>query len=388
MAFNERTRQHEWEVVPLDELVALQRGYDLPSGSRKAGEVPVVGSFGITGWHDTPRSAGPGVTLGRSGASIGVATYVVSPYWPLNTALYVKDFKGNNPRFIYYLLHSIDFSNYNSGSAQPSLNRNFIAAFGAYRPPRRQQDAIAEVLGTLDDKIACRRRMHSLSIDVLRTLYAALRANVDTWVAASEVAEVTVGGVWGADEADDDAIEVATLRGKDLENYLGLDAADVRIRWWKPQQYHKRTLQAGDVLTAGSGTLGPSLLMTDELVTRWTDRLSYSNFVKRLRPEEKRVGVPLWLELMDAWNRGAFDEWRTGTAMPNLDVKALLSGLQVPAFEEESLDRLWELAELTLSPSHLYEKQDLQELRDTLLPKLISGELRVPDAEKLLEDVV
>lgn len=85
-----------------------------------------MGSFGITGYHDTSIATGPGVTVGRSGGSFGVVTYVPDDYWPLNTALYVIDFHGNDPRFAYYLLKSLDFTRYNSGSAQPSLNRNFI----------------------------------------------------------------------------------------------------------------------------------------------------------------------------------------------------------------------------------------------------------------------
>lgn len=118
---------HDYETVVLSEVVTLQRGHDLPSQRRNLGSVPILGSFGVTGWHDTAKYSGPGVAIGRSGASIGVATFVEGPYWPLNTTLFVKDFKGNDPRWVYFLLDAIDFSSYNSGSAQPSLNRNYLA---------------------------------------------------------------------------------------------------------------------------------------------------------------------------------------------------------------------------------------------------------------------
>ena len=94
----------EWKECTLGDFVTFQRGHDLPSQKRTNGCVPILGSFGITGWHDEAKSKGPGITVGRSGASFGVVTYSPIDYWPLNTALYVKDFHDNEPLFVYYLL--------------------------------------------------------------------------------------------------------------------------------------------------------------------------------------------------------------------------------------------------------------------------------------------
>jgi type I restriction enzyme S subunit len=78
--------------MSLGEFVTLQRGHNLPDEQRQPGNVSVLGSFGITGWHDKAKARGPGVTVGRSGASFGVASCSPVDYWPLNTALYVIDF--------------------------------------------------------------------------------------------------------------------------------------------------------------------------------------------------------------------------------------------------------------------------------------------------------
>jgi type I restriction enzyme S subunit len=115
-----------WKPSTLGDFITLQRGIDLPETRRKPGNIPVIGSFGITGYHDEARVVGPGVTVGRSGASFGAVSYSPVDYWPLNTVLYVRDFHGNDPDFAYYFLKTIDFQKYNSGSAQPSLNRNYI----------------------------------------------------------------------------------------------------------------------------------------------------------------------------------------------------------------------------------------------------------------------
>lgn len=143
----------DWRSTVLSEVIDLQRGHDLPTPARRPGDVPILGSFGITGWHDSPRYRGPGVTIGRSGASIGTAAYTDLPYWPLNTALFVSNFKGNHPRWVYLLLHLIDFTRFNSGSAQPSLNRNYLKQIPVSLPPLDEQRRIAEVLGALDDLI-------------------------------------------------------------------------------------------------------------------------------------------------------------------------------------------------------------------------------------------
>ncbi len=92
----------EWRRTSLGKFVTLQRGHDLPDEKRRHGCTPVLGSFGITGWHDEAKARGPGVTVGRSGASFGVVSYTSADYWPLNTALYVIDFHGNDERFAYY----------------------------------------------------------------------------------------------------------------------------------------------------------------------------------------------------------------------------------------------------------------------------------------------
>ena len=159
------------EYVTLDEFVQLKRGYDLPSRDRRVGTVPILGSFGVTGWHDEIKCQGPGVSIGRSGASIGVATYCKTSYWPLNTTLYVQDFKGNDPRFVYFALDNIDFSSFNSGAAQPSLNRNHLGSIAVWRPKIEDQQLISRRLGALDDLMENNRRRIEILEKMARLLY-------------------------------------------------------------------------------------------------------------------------------------------------------------------------------------------------------------------------
>lgn len=144
----ERSTLSHWKSLPLNQFVSLQRGHDLTWRQRRQGNVPVIGSAGANGTHDRALAIGPGVVLGRSGASFGQAHYVDSDYWPHNTALYVTDFHGNDPRFTYYLLTYIDFTSFNSGGAQQSLNRNFIASILVDVPELTEQ---IQIVAALDD---------------------------------------------------------------------------------------------------------------------------------------------------------------------------------------------------------------------------------------------
>src|SRR5690554_2031271 len=87
----------EWEALELEQALTLQRGYDLPYRLRKVGNVPIISSSGASGLHDVEKVGPPGVVTGRYG-TIGEVFYVKQAYWPLNTTLYVKDFKGNDSR--------------------------------------------------------------------------------------------------------------------------------------------------------------------------------------------------------------------------------------------------------------------------------------------------
>jgi type I restriction enzyme, S subunit len=164
----------DWYDTTLGSVITLQRGHDLTEIDRSAGTVPVIGSAGPNGWHNVARAPGPGVTIGRSGASVGVVTYVPEAYWPHNTCLYVTDFKGNDPRFIAYLLRTMPLAEMNSGAAQPSLNRNFLYPLPVRLPGPTEQRRIASILSSYDDLIEVNRRR-------VATLEAMARGLFEEW---------------------------------------------------------------------------------------------------------------------------------------------------------------------------------------------------------------
>ena len=141
-----------WNVVRLDKVAPLQRGYDLPVDNIKEGLYPVVYSNGILKFHNEFKAKAPGVITGRSG-TIGKVIYVEKDYWPHNTSLWVTNFCGNNPKFIYYMYINLNLIRFSAGSGVPTLNRNDIHLQKILLPPLDEQKKIAEILSTWDEAI-------------------------------------------------------------------------------------------------------------------------------------------------------------------------------------------------------------------------------------------
>ena len=148
----------DWKYSALGDVLELKRGYDLPKRSRTNGDVPIISSAGLSDFHSEAKVSGPGVVTGRYG-TIGEVFYTQSDFWPLNTTLYVRDFKGNDEKFIYYFLKTIPFLQYSDKAAVPGVNRNHLHLANVFFPKCvSAQKSIAHILGTLDDKIELNRK--------------------------------------------------------------------------------------------------------------------------------------------------------------------------------------------------------------------------------------
>lgn len=114
-----------WQRTPFETALVLQRGFDLPVQARGDGEVPIYGSTGINGFHNKARVTGPGIVTGRSG-TLGEVHYIPGDFWPLNTALWVKEFRRVTPLFSLFLMREMDLKQYNGGVSVPTLDRKTV----------------------------------------------------------------------------------------------------------------------------------------------------------------------------------------------------------------------------------------------------------------------
>ena len=160
-----------WKTVTLGEFAPFTYGKGLPVGKRNpSGVIPVCGSNGIVGYHDSSLTDGPTIIIGRKG-TVGSVHYSPIPCWPIDTTFFIT---GNDPtliRFKYYALCMIGLEHMNSDSAVPGLNRNDAHARTLLLPEESEQRAIAHILGTLDDKIELNRRMNETLEEMARALF-------------------------------------------------------------------------------------------------------------------------------------------------------------------------------------------------------------------------
>jgi type I restriction enzyme S subunit len=154
-----------WGIGTLSDLLMLQRGFDLPSQDRVPGDFPIIAASGPSGTHHESMAKGPGVMTGRSGV-LGKVFLELEDYWPLNTTLWVKEFRAATPCFAYEVLRMLDFQSFNAGSAVPSLNRNHIHGLRYLIPQRSCIEAYEEIAMDLHTRV----KLNSQQAQTLATL--------------------------------------------------------------------------------------------------------------------------------------------------------------------------------------------------------------------------
>jgi len=403
-----------WKDITLGDFVALQRGHDLTEPERRPGHVPVMGSAGQNGFHDTALAKGPGIVIGRSGASFGQVHFCTTDYWPHNTGLYVTDFKGNDPRFAYYFLKALDFDRYNSGSAQPSLNRNFIYPIPICVPEPAEQKSIAHVIGTLDDKIELNRRMNETLEAMARALFKSWFVDFDPVRAKaegrdhglpkpladlfpdsfedSELGEIPKG--WEVKKLSElcstqygytasavlEPVGPKFIRVTDINKRNWIEWANVPHCQIDDEARVDYALQVGDIVVARMADPGKSAIIEEDidavfasyLVRLKTESLAHSYYVYGFLKSD------LYLEYAE----GA----KSGSVQANMNARVIV-GADIVVPSQLVIERFFG-AVLPLRKrliASVREAHTLAALRDTLLPKLISGKLRVKDTKSFLE---
>jgi len=225
----------EWRETSLGDVLTLQRGFDITKKMQRPGPVPIVSSSGIGSFHDEARAEGPGVVIGRKG-SLGTAFFIDGPYWPHDTTLWVRDFKGNDPFFCYLLLKTLPLAGLDAGSSNPTLNRNHAHTLHVLVPGLESQRRIVALLATFDELIEINERRIELLEDLARSLYREwfvrfrFPGHEDAMFVESELGSLPEG--WEARRLGDVAqVNRLTVRAADLPDplrYLDISAVGPR----------------------------------------------------------------------------------------------------------------------------------------------------------------
>lgn len=343
----------EWRDCILGDLVTFQRGHDLPKSKMNGGKYPVVGSNGIIGHHDKYTTEAPSITVGRSG-NVGKPFIYYGKSWSHNTSLYIKDFKGNDPIFIYYFLQTLDLENYAGGSAVPTLNRNHVHSLNVSVPREvNVQKKIGESLKLIDDKINTNEKINKNLLEQAQAIY-------------TKMFITDADSLWPEGKLSD-LIEVCY--GKDHKK---LHDGDIPVYGSGGIMRHvdRALYEQESVLVPRKGTLNNVMYVNEPF---WSVDTMFFTKMKR---QNVAKFVFHFLKGKDLASMNA------GSAVPSMTTKILNAiPLQIPD------DQMLSTFEAQVSPFYQTasynnkESENLAAIRDSLLPKLMSGEIDVSDID-------
>jgi type I restriction enzyme S subunit len=375
----------DWKEYILGDVINFKRGYDLPNSKRIRGKYPIVSSSGITDYHYEFKHKGPGVVTGRYG-TIGKVFYIDKPYWPLNTALYVTDFKGNFPKFIFYFLHCIDYEKYSDKSTVPGINRNHIHLEKVVIPSHREQCAIASILSSLDDKIDLLHRQNATLEKMADTLFKQkfIEEATSEWKTEKlgDIAEVQNGYAFSSNgyvEFRPGHLEV--LKMGHIERGGGLRTNPKKDFVPRADKFKRWILDKGDIIMAMTDMKDNVVILGVPAMIDVDDKYVLNQRVARiyLKSSEKLMNnYLLYIQLKDPDFVAILQSKANSGVQVNLSTEKIKEcDIVIPPMEVQR-DIGKAITDLYLKK----EKSDLQlktltTLRDTLLPKLMSGEVRV-----------
>lgn len=356
-----------WTNFTLGEVAPLNYGRALPATTRVEGDIPVFSSAGQTGTHNSAFVQGPAVIVGRKG-NVGSVYFSEKDSFPIDTTFYTRGTTLVDLKFVYYKLQSLGLSNLSRDSAVPGLSRAEYNRVRTLFPAKREQMAIAEVLSALDAKIASNTALTHVADELMHQIFRSLKPSTDQPLSAT--AEFVNGKAFtkGASGTGRVVVRIAELNGGIGGSTVFSDAV----------VDDKHVARPGDILFAWSGSLTLHRWFRDEAIV--------NQHIFKVIPRE---GYPAWLvyelirEKLAEFKSIAADKATTMGHIQRRHLDGLVgipSGLALEA-HGALLGSLWDAA-LTAEQESL----TLAAMRDTLLPELMSGKLRIREAELLVSE--
>jgi type I restriction enzyme S subunit len=370
----------EWKEVKLGEIINLNYGKGLSATKRNPGKIPVYSSAGITGWHDKALIEKNGIVVGRKG-TVGTVYYSETPFYCIDTAYYLtEDDTNEDLKYLYYLLNHLPLKKLNTDSAVPGLNRDNAYSQVFRLPPIREQKSIAHILSTLDDKIEVNNQIN-------KTLENMAQAIFKQWFvdfefpnedgepyksSGGEMVESDLGLIPKGWEVGKfiDLIEITSGKRPGKRSDLAMEdckyplvGASSIMGYTDDFNFEEKILVIGRVGTHG-------------VVQRFNNKVWASDNTLVIKSDNYEFAYQILNQIdYKAINRGSTQPLITQTDIKNYTLIIPTEGY-LNKFEL-LVGSLFEI-----HSNHCIENSKLTEIRDSLLPKLMSGEIRVPMDEE------
>jgi len=354
----------EWRECKLGDVIVLNYGKALPEKKRVFGNIPVYSSAGLTGYHNESLVNGRGIIIGRKG-TIGSVHFSYKPFWCIDTAYYITDNEEYNLKYIYYLLQTLGLNELNEDSAVPGLNRNTAYQQDISFPPLPEQKAIAEVLSSLDDKIDLLTRQNKTLEDLAQAYFRKwfIEDASDEWEVGKlgDEFNITMGQSPKGETYNDLKIGLPFFQGK----------AEFGFRFPLEKQYCSEPIKIADKFDTLLSVRAPVGALNMALYKCCIGRGLAIPIHKK---GYKHYTFYKMKSLQELFN--TFDD--DGTVFGSISREKFLSIDNVIPPEKLVcyFDNFAKYFDLKIYENTV-QIRTLSKLRDTLLPKLISGEVRV-----------
>lgn len=386
-----------WRACKLGDVITLKRGYDLPQSQRQEGPYPICSSSGVTGSHAHAKAKGPGVVTGRYG-TLGEVFYIEDDFWPLNTSLYVQDFKGNDPLFVAYFMRSLNIGAQNAAGAVPGVNRNHLHVMEVRVPRPTTQRRIAAVLSRYDNLIDNNLRRIKILERMARALYrewfvefrfpnhqthqivdSALGLIPTGWeiLPIDDLCARVTDGSHHSPKSVREGVPMAS--SKDMHDW-GLTLETCRLISSKDyDQLVKNGCRpaVNDVLITKDG----ANYLKHIFVVREDRELVLLSSVAILTPNSRINPHLLAAILKSPENKDRLKNFVTGAAIPRVILKDFKQfRIFLPT---QDVQRAWALIAEPLTQACwtlIEQNQNLRRTRDLLLPRLMSGQITLDEA--------
>lgn len=293
-------------------------------------------------------------------------------------------------KFLLYFFKNLDFSSFISGSAQPQLPIRDLKQIEINLPPLPEQKAIADVLSALDDKIDLLHRQNHTLEQMAETLFRQwfVEEAQEDWEEDTFLKWITEtkGGDWGKEHLTDEYSQaIRCLRGTDIADLQKGLPNSTPLRFIKPKKFQSIQPENGDIIFEISGgtetqSTGRCYYINDDVEKLFNQPLAFSNFCRLLKIKDSKYSFFVYLYLLFLYKNDEFFALENGSSgIKNLNYKSLLTEQTYKMPPEKLVIEFHQMVEKFFKKINKNKKQiqTLETLRDTLLPKLISGEVRV-----------
>jgi type I restriction enzyme S subunit len=373
------------EKKRFDDFVKLNRGFDLPDSQIVEGEYPVVASTNIKAYHNSYKINGPAVVTGRSG-SLGSVQFIEGKCWPLNTSLYVKDFKGNNPRYVYYFLKTMHLEQYNAGAGVPTLNQNHLHSLKINVHDSKDQKEISSILSAYDNLIENNNKRIKILEQMAENLYKEWFVRFRFPGHETTPIENGIPRGWTVQRMNDfcyvtdgthdspKPVEegVPLITGKCISNgFIDFDEAYF-ISLKDHENIKKRSgLSTGDILFSNIGTVGNCCIVN------YNQEFSVKNVII-FKPNNTSKTAYLYYWMLNDSMQAVFATQTNGASQQFVGLNFMRRHkILVP--ELKVLTAFGNIIKPIIEQKNMLQKtnDNLIKQRDLLLPRLMSGKLAV-----------